>query len=187
MIQAALELGQQDFGENYAQEFRDKAAALTDPRVRWHFIGSLQRNKVKYLIGKVFMIHSVDSTSLIEEIDKRAAGQNIAVPILLEVKLSEEQTKSGIDPKGLIELAEYALSRKSVALKGLMTMPPYFQDPEQGRPYYVRLRNIKGDLEKRLKMNLPELSMGMSHDFEIAIAEGATMVRVGTAIFGERA
>jgi len=189
MIKSALELGQRDFGENYAQELRDKAAEIPDPQIRWHFIGSLQRNKVKYLVGKVAMIHSIDSASLIEEIEKRAAAQNISVPILLEVKLSEEQTKTGIDPAGLISLAEKAFAspgQGGVELKGLMTMPPYFPDPEQSRPYYVRLRKIRDDLEKKLGVKLPELSMGMSNDFEVAIQEGATIVRVGAAIFGER-
>ena len=179
-------MGQQDFGENYAQELRDKAALLTDPRIRWHFIGSLQRNKVKYLVGKVAMIHSVDSASVIEEIAKRAKALGVKVPILLEVKLSEEQTKAGIDPAGLISLAESALGNSAVELKGLMTMPPYFPDPENSRPYYVRLVKTRDDLEKRLNMQLPELSMGMSNDFEVAVSEGATLVRVGTAIFGER-
>lgn len=186
MIRAALELGQLEFGENYAQELRDKAALLTDPAIRWHFIGSLQRNKVKYLIGRVAMIHSVDSRPLLEEIDKRASDGNMRAPVLLEVKLSEEETKTGIDPGALFGLAELALGGKAVELKGLMTMPPYFPDPEQSRGYYARLRKVKDDLEQRLKVNLPELSMGMSNDFEVAIAEGATMVRVGAAIFGAR-
>jgi pyridoxal phosphate enzyme (YggS family) len=186
MIQAALQMGQHDFGENYAQELRDKAAGIQDSRIRWHFIGSLQRNKVKYLAGKVAMIHSIDSSSLIEEIDKRAKSLDVKVPILLEVKLSEEESKAGINPAGLVLLGEFALDHHRVELKGLMTMPPYFPDPEQSRPYYIRLRKIKEDLEKRLNQSLPELSMGMSGDFEVAIEEGATIVRVGTAIFGER-
>ncbi len=186
MIRAALELGQFDFGENYAQELRDKAAEITDPQIRWHFIGSLQRNKVKYMVGKTALIHSLDSASVLEEIEKRAAAQNLKQPVLLEVKLSEEQTKTGIDPAGLISLAEKALGSKSVELLGLMTMPPYFPDPEQGRPYYERLVKTRDELEKKLGVKLPELSMGMSNDFEIAVREGATYVRVGTAIFGER-
>jgi len=186
MIKSLLEAGQFEFGENYAQEFRDKSSVLTDPRIRWHFIGSLQRNKVKYLAGKAEMIHSIDSTGLLEEIDKRAQALGVRVKVLLEVKLSEEQTKTGINPEGLVSLAQFCLARQSIELKGLMTMPPYFDDPELSRPYYVRLRKIKEDLEKRLNLGLPELSMGMSNDFEVAVSEGATMVRVGTAIFGER-
>lgn len=186
MIRACLELGQYDFGENYAQELRNKSAEINDARVRWHYIGSLQRNKVKYLIGKVVLIHSIDSVALIEEIEKRATAQNLRVPILLEVKLSEEQTKSGIDPSRLVPLAERALQSKAVELRGLMTMPPYFPDPEQTRPYYIRLRKIREELEQKLGKKLPELSMGMSNDFEVAIEEGATYIRVGTAIFGER-
>jgi len=186
MIKSLLEIGHFDFGENYAQELRDKSSEIADPRVRWHFIGSLQRNKVKYLAGKAAMIHSVDSSGLVEEIDKRAQVLGVRVKVLLEVKLSEEQTKTGINPEGLVSLAQFCLARQSIELKGLMTMPPYFDDPELSRPYYVRLRKIKEDLEKRLNLGLPELSMGMSNDFEVAVSEGATMVRVGTAIFGER-
>lgn len=186
MVQGLLELGHFEFGENYAQEFRDKAAAIKDPRVVWHFIGSLQRNKVKYLAGKAALIHSIDSAGLIEEIDKRTVSQGIKVSVLLEVKLSAEDTKTGINPDSLVSLAELCLARPGVELKGLMTMAPYFDDPESSRPYYARLRGIKEDLEKRLNLTLPELSMGMSGDFETAVSEGATMVRVGTAIFGER-
>lgn len=186
MIKAVVELGQYDFGENYAQELRDKMAGISDARVRWHYIGSLQRNKVKYLVGKVALIHSIDSVSLIEEIEKRAGAQGIKVPILLEVKLSEEESKSGIEPSGLVSLAERALGSRAIELKGLMTMPPYFEDPEKARHYYIRLRQIRDELEKKLGVNLPELSMGMSNDFEVAIEEGASYIRVGTAIFGER-
>ena len=190
MIQAALALGQLDFGENYAQELRDKAAAIPqsarDSRLRWHFIGSLQRNKVKYLVGKVVMIHSIDSAELIEEIEKRALSQGIKVPVLLELKLSEEETKTGIEPGNLVSLAERALQSPGVELQGLMTMAPYLKDPEQSRPYYVRLRETRDELAKRVGKTLPELSMGMSQDFEVAIEEGATMVRVGTAVFGAR-
>jgi PLP dependent protein len=186
MVRSLLDAGQFDFGENYAQEFRDKSSEITDPRVRWHFIGSLQRNKVKYLVGKMAMIHSIDSSGLLEEIDKRAQSLGVKAAVLLEVKLSEEQTKTGINPESLVSLAEFCLARPAIELKGLMTMPPYFEDPELSRPYYARLRQIKEDLEKRLNLGLPELSMGMSGDFEVAVSEGATMVRVGTAIFGER-
>jgi len=186
LIQMALELGQYDFGENYVQELRDKANQITHPQIRWHYIGSLQKNKVKYLVGRTVLIHSVDSLALLEEIEKRFFRQGIKIPILLEVKLSEEETKSGVKPEGVVELMESALSKKAVELKGLMTMPPYFPDPEQARPYYRRLRELKADLEKRLDLNLTELSMGMSNDFEVAIEEGATIVRIGTIIFGER-
>jgi hypothetical protein len=157
-----------------------------DPRIRWHYIGSLQRNKVKYLVGKAALIHSIDSAGLLEELEKRAGAQGLKMPILLEVKLSEEQTKTGIDPAGLITLAEAALKSNAVELRGVMTMPPYFADPELARPYYVRLRRVREELETKLGIKLPELSMGMSNDFEVAIEEGATYVRVGTAIFGER-
>lgn len=186
LIQLALELGQYDFGENYVQELRDKANQINHPEIHWHYIGSLQKNKVKYLVGRVVLIHSVDSLALVEEIEKRFSAGGEKILILLEVKLSEEETKSGVKPEGLVELAERALSKKAIELKGLMTMPPYFPDPESARPYYRKLREIKEDLEKKLNLGLPELSMGMSNDFEVAIEEGATIVRIGTIIFGER-
>ncbi len=186
LIQMALELGQFDFGENYAQELRDKSRQIPDPRIRWHFIGTLQRNKVKYLIGKVVLIHSVDSLALLEEIEKRAGKAEVKMPILLEVKLSPEESKAGVGVERLRSLVESALQKPHIKLQGLMTMPPYFPDPQQARPYYVHLRELRDKLEGELGIKLPQLSMGMSNDFEVAIEEGATIVRVGTAIFGER-
>ena len=186
LIQMALELGQFDFGENYAQELRDKSRQIPDPRIRWHFIGTLQRNKVKYLIGKVVLIHSVDSLALLEEIEKRAGKAEVKMPILLEVKLSPEESKAGVGVERLRSLVESALQKPHIELQGLMTMPPYFPDPQQARPYYVHLRELRDKLEGELGIKLPQLSMGMSNDFEVAIEEGATIVRVGTAIFGER-
>ena len=186
LIQMALELGQFDFGENYAQELRDKSRQIPDPRIRWHFIGTLQRNKVKYLIGKVVLIHSVDSLALLEEIEKRAGKAEVKMPILLEVKLSPEESKAGVGVERLRSLVESALQKPHIELQGLMTMPPYFPDPQQARPYYVHLRELRDKLEGELGIKLPQLSMGMSSDFEVAIEEGATIVRVGTAIFGER-
>ena len=186
LIQMALELGQFDFGENYAQEFRDKSRQIPDPRIRWHFIGTLQRNKVKYLIGKVVLIHSVDSLALLDEIEKRAGKAGVKMPILLEVKLSPEESKAGVGVERLRSLVESALQKPHIELQGLMTMPPYFPDPQQARPYYVHLRELRDKLERELGIKLPQLSMGMSSDFEVAIEEGATIVRVGTAIFGER-
>jgi len=186
LIQMALELGQYDFGENYAQELRDKSRQIADPKIRWHFIGTLQRNKVKYLIGKVVLIHSVDSPALLEEIEKRAEKAGVVMSVLLEVKLSPEESKAGVEVEQLSRLAETALKKPHIELQGLMTMPPYFPDPQQARPYYLHLRELRDKLEGELGIKLPQLSMGMSNDFEVAIEEGATIIRVGTAIFGER-
>ncbi len=189
MIQEALEAGQLDFGENYAQELRDKMAALADGRIRWHFIGGIQTNKVKYLIDGVHLIHSVDSVKLVDEIARRAGKAGMTKGVLIEVKLSAEDTKFGVDVEGLRKLLLAAISRPELEVRGLMTMPPYFDDPEDSRPYYQNLREIRGEMEREFagELKLPLLSMGMSHDFEVAIQEGADIVRVGTAIFGPRA
>jgi pyridoxal phosphate enzyme (YggS family) len=188
MIQEAVEAGQLDFGENYAQELRDKMAALSDERIRWHFIGGIQTNKVKYLIDRVHLIHSVDSVKLLDEIARRAGKAGMTKDVLIEVKLSPEDTKFGVDVEGLRNLLRVAKSRPELRVRGLMTMPPYFDDPEDSRPYYHQLCEIRDEMEKEFagELKLPLLSMGMSHDFEVAIQEGADIVRVGTAIFGPR-
>ena len=177
-----------DFGENYAQELREKMAGVSDPRVRWHFIGRLQTNKVKYLAERVALIHSVDSGKLIQEIGKRAAAVNRVQDILLEVNLGGEDAKSGVAEAGVGELIEAAVAEKRVRLWGLMTMPPYFPDPEASRPFYRRLRELRDREQARLgdRVDLGELSMGLSHDYRVAIEEGATLIRVGAAIFGAR-
>jgi len=187
-IQEAIAAGQLDFGENYAQELRDKMAGVSDPRVRWHFIGHLQTNKVKLLAGQAALIHSVDSVKLIQEIAKRAAGMNKVQDILIEVNLGGEESKSGVAEAEVSELIEAALSEPAVRLRGLMTMPPYFPEGEQSRPFYRRLRELRDREQERCggRANLADLSMGLSHDYPVAIAEGATLVRVGTAVFGAR-
>lgn len=187
-IREAAQAGQLDFGENYAQELREKIAALGDKRLRWHFIGHLQSNKVKYLAGEVVLIHSVDSMKLVEEIEKRAAARGRVQEILLEVNLGGEASKSGMREADLPEVISAALARPHLKLTGLMTMPPYFPEAEQSRPFYRRLRELRDREQRRLagRAELRELSMGLSHDFPVAIEEGATIVRVGTAIFGAR-
>ncbi len=187
-IEAAAEAGQSLFGESYVQEFLAKSEEVRTP-VDWHFIGHLQTNKVKYLRGRVSMIHSVDRLSLAREIDRQWEKMGRPVDILLQVNLGEEVSKSGVDEDELIELARQVAPLPNVRVRGLMTLPPYFDDPEEVRPFFHRLRELS---EKIASLGLPgvemvELSMGMSHDFEIAIEEGSTLVRVGTAIFGERA
>jgi len=182
LVAQAYEAGQKIFGENYAQEFVEKAGNLPND-IEWHFIGSLQKNKVKMVIGRVAMIHSVDKASLAEEIARRASAP---VGSLIEVNLAGEETKSGLPANRVEELIAEVRRLKNIELRGLMTMPPFGDDPEKARPYFIRLRELRDDLKTRTGLALDELSMGMSGDFEAAIEEGATIVRVGTAIFGER-
>ena len=187
-VMAAVAAGQFDFGENYAQELREKMAGVADRRARWHFIGRLQTNKVKYVVGQVALIHSVDSAKLIEELGKRAAGLKVVQDILLEVNLAGEASKSGVAEAEVSELIEAALEQPAVRLRGLMTMPPDFPEGESSRPFYRRLGELRDREQARLgtRVNLPELSMGLSHDYGVAVEEGATLVRVGTAVFGAR-
>lgn len=187
MIEQAAEAGQTLFGENYVQEFVAKTEEVKMP-VTWHFIGSLQSNKVKYLRGKVTMIHSVDRLSLAKEIDRQWSKLDKPVDILIQVNLGEEETKSGTDETALQDLVRQIAQLDHVNICGLMALPPYLDDPEDVRPFFRRLRQLA---EGITALKLPgvvmrELSMGMSHDFETAIEEGATLVRVGSAIFGSR-
>ena len=182
MIKEAMEAGQLIFGENYAQEFIAKDREIREP-VKWHFIGALQRNKVKYIVDKVDIIHSVDRISLAEEIQKRA---NKAVKVLLEINLSGEESKAGTGEEDAFEFLAETGKLDKIEVCGLMTMPPFFDDPLRARPYFRRLRELRDRLTRETGLELRELSMGMSGDFEVAIEEGATLVRVGTAIFGER-
>ena len=183
-IAEAVESGLEIVGENYVQEALRKREVLGD-RVRWHMIGHLQRNKARHAVGLFEMIHSVDSLKLAQELQKRAAKEGREVEVLLQVNLSGEETKSGVAPEGVQELAEAISEMPNLGLKGLMTMPPYFEDPEGARPYFQALRRLRDELQRQ-GLPVEELSMGMSADFEVAIEEGATLVRVGTAIFGQR-
>lgn len=184
MVRAAYEAGQREMGENYVQELTAKAAALSDlSELRWHVIGPLQRNKVKQIVGVAALVHTVDRVELAEEIEKRAGAIARVVPVLLEVNVSGEASKAGCSPDEAPALAAAVRAMPHVELRGLMTIPPDTEDREEARPFFRRLR----ELRDRIGGDLPELSMGMSHDFEIAIEEGATIVRVGTAIFGARA
>ncbi len=174
------------FGENRVQEFLKKHEELKDLNIEWHFIGRLQSNKVKYIIDKVELIHSLDRESLLDEIEKRAGKINKIQRVLLEVNVGAEETKGGVLPEEVFSFTEKVLSRKNISLEGLMTIPPYEEDPERSRKYFVLLRELKEKLEEEFSLKLPHLSMGMSDDFEIAIEEGATIVRIGTLLFGER-
>lgn len=187
MIDQAVKSGQTLFGENYVQEFVAKTEEVTAP-VTWHFIGSLQTNKVKYLRGKVAMIHSVDRLSLAKEIDRQWSKLDKPVDILIQVNLGEEESKSGTDEAALQDLIRQVAQLPHVRIRGLMALPPYLDDPEEVRPFFRRLRQLAESIAalKLAGVEMRELSMGMSHDFEVAIEEGATLVRVGSAIFGSR-
>ncbi|PLX74900.1 MAG: YggS family pyridoxal phosphate-dependent enzyme [Desulfuromonas sp.] len=186
-IGVALAAGQRLFGESYVQECVAKIDAVPG-RVEWHFIGALQSNKVKYLRGRVAMIHSVDRLSLAEEIDRQWSKLDDRVDILLQVNLGEEETKSGTTAAGVIKLVRKVALLPHLRIRGLMALPPWEEDPEMVRPYFRQLRELAAEIDS---LDLPqvamdELSMGMSHDYQVAIEEGSTLVRIGTAIFGDR-
>lgn len=184
-ISEANSLGLIDFGENKAQELRDKYQRIGD-MVTWHFIGTLQKNKVKYVIKAASLIHSVDSIALAEEINKHAEKLGKVQNILLEIKTSPEDTKAGLEQEEQItKLTAHCKSLLGVNLKGLMTMAPFTKDERLIRKSFSELRKLKDKLNQQ-GFNLSELSMGMTNDFEIAIDEGATMLRIGSAIFGQR-
>lgn len=184
-ITEAQRLGITNFGENRAQELRDKYEILGDI-VTWHFIGNLQRNKIKYVVRTAEYIHSVDSASLADEINKEAKKLNKVQKILLEVKTSSEETKSGLsDDTEMLELVKHCSNLPNVELLGLMTMAAFTEDEKIIRKSFADLRNLKEKINKN-GFDLKELSMGMTNDYEIAIEEGATMLRIGSAIFGQR-
>jgi pyridoxal phosphate enzyme (YggS family) len=182
-IREAYQCGVRVFGESRAQDFLKKLEELKDLPIDWHFIGNLQTNKVKYIIDKVSLIHSLDRPSLAEEIQKRAERLGKVQDVLIEVNVGKEETKGGVYEEDLEKLFEYCLSLKNLRVLGLMAIPPYKENPEEVRPYFVKLRKLKEKLEELYKIKLPHLSMGMSGDFEVAVEEGATIVRIGSAIF----
>jgi hypothetical protein len=186
-IVEAFQAGQIIFGENYVQELSSKAAVI-DKALEWHFIGHLQSNKVKYIAGLVSMIHSVDRLSLAEEISRQWGKLEKNCDVLVQVNISGETTKSGTNEEEALQLVKAISILPSLQVKGLMTMPPFFDDPESARPYFAGLKKLSGLIaaEGIAGVEMRELSMGMSGDFEAAILEGATLVRVGSAIFGER-
>lgn len=184
-IKEAWDAGQKIFGENYLQEARGKIAAL-GPGATWHFIGHLQTNKAKAAVELFHLIHSVDRLHLAQALEKAAAGQQKVQEILLQVNLAGEASKSGAPPAAVPELLGEIAHLPHLRVVGLMTMPPWFEDPEAVRPYFRDLREMRDRLLQLGLAPLPELSMGMSGDFETAIEEGATLVRIGTAIFGRR-
>ena len=187
MIQEAIAEGVVDFGENKPQELRDKYDVLPKD-LRWHMIGNLQRNKVKYVVGRAVMIHSVGSLKLAEAIEKEAAGKDILMPCLVEVNMAGEESKGGIAPQDAEEFVRRIAEYPHLQMKGFMTIAPYVEDAELNRVHFRALRNLAVDIGNKNIDNIMvnELSMGMTGDFEVAIEEGATLVRVGTGIFGER-
>ncbi len=187
-IREAFQAGLRHFGENRVQEWEGKRAALSDLPATWHLIGHLQSNKAGRAASVFTTIDSLDDWALAQRIDRAAAERSSTEPIrvLIEVHLGGEETKSGVAEGELPALAERILQLHRLRLAGLMCIPPFLEDPEEVRPYFARLRHLRDALETRLGQRLPVLSMGMSHDFEAAIQEGATEVRVGTALFGAR-
>jgi pyridoxal phosphate enzyme (YggS family) len=184
-----VELGLRIFGENRVQEAKEKIAHLQhhmpDYAVEWHLIGHLQKNKSGIAVHLFDLIHSVDSSGLAHEINKHAEKLGKTQRVLIQVKLAEEESKSGISAELFMKMLREASGMRHLSIEGLMTMPPYFDKPEMATPFFRRLRELR-DLAEAEGFRLPELSMGMTHDFEAAILEGATMVRIGTGIFGER-
>ena len=183
-IKEAMAAGIKIIGENRVQEAREKFKDI-GKEVEWHLIGHLQTNKVKYIFDIFSLIHSVDSLSLAEEIQKRAENKGLETDILIEVNLSGEKTKFGILPEKAINFVKDISRFKNINIMGLMTIPPFSESPEDSRKYFKMLRMLRDDIQRE-GIEMKELSMGMSNDFEAAVEEGATMVRIGTAIFGER-
>ena len=186
-IQEAVSEGITQIGENKVQEILAKFDEI-DAQVKWHMIGHLQRNKVKYIIDKVSLIHSVDSVSLLQEINRRAEMNHHVMQCLLQVNVSGETSKYGVDPSEIDHILQAIERLQSVKIIGLMTMAPYFDNPEKSRDCFKRLHAIYQELKARelQQVEMKILSMGMSNDFEIAVQEGSTMVRIGSALFGER-
>lgn len=187
MLEEVYAEGIRCFGENKVQELTEKHDKLPSD-VKWHMIGHLQRNKVKYIVDKVDLIHSVDSVRLAETIEQEAVKKDVIVPVLVEVNVAEEDSKFGLKVNEVLSIIEEISKFPHIRIKGLMTIAPYVENPEENRPVFARLRKLSVDIaEKNIdNVSVEILSMGMTNDYEVAIEEGATMVRVGTGIFGER-
>ena len=187
-VRQAIQAGVTILGENYVQEARTKFNDLATYPVSWHFIGHLQSNKAKYAVRLFDLIHSVDTLKLARELDKQSRKINKIQEILIQVNISKEASKSGVSVNDTLRLLKDISRLENLSVKGLMTLPPYFNAPDKVRPYFSALRNLRDRLEQQGLLNvcLSELSMGMTGDFEVAIQEGATLVRIGTAIFGDR-
>jgi PLP dependent protein len=188
MVREAIKAGAYILGENYIQEAGNKINALSAYPVSWHFIGHLQSNKAKYAVKLFDMIHTVDSLKLAKELNKQAKKINKIQKILIQVNISMESTKSGVHEEDAQKLIKEISLFENISIKGLMTMPPFFNNPEEAGPCFSALRNLRDKIRDGAikNINMQELSMGMTGDFEVAIKQGATLVRIGTAIFGER-
>jgi PLP dependent protein len=184
-VHAAFDAGQTLFGESRVQEARLKIPELPSA-IRWQFVGHLQKNKIRHALPLFELIHSVDSLALAQEMNRIAEEEGLHLRVLLEVNVAGEGSKFGFPPGTLREQMETLLALPRLSIEGLMTIPPLAEEPEASRKFFVQLRELRGALEKEFNMKLPHLSMGMTSDFPIAVEEGATLVRVGTAIFGER-
>lgn len=189
ILKSALEIGITDLGENRIQEAEEKIVTLGRKAARWHLVGHLQANKARRAVTLFDYLHSLDSAELARRLDRLCVKEGREkFPVLIQIKLGGEENKTGIDPRGLPELLEEINTCQRLELIGLMTLPPYFEKADGARPFFKTLRELRDDLRAKGAFgdSIGELSMGMTHDFEIAIEEGATMVRIGTAIFGER-
>jgi PLP dependent protein len=186
-VREAIEAGVTILGESYVQEARNKFNILGTYPVSWHFIGHLQSNKAKYAVRLFDLIHSVDTLKLAHELNEQAKKVNKFQDILIQINISKEASKSGSGIENVAKLIKDIVLFENLSVKGLMAMPPFFNNPEKARPYFIALRNLRDQIQKDFPgVALNELSMGMTGDFEVAIEEGATFVRIGTAIFGER-
>jgi PLP dependent protein len=187
-IREAVTVGVSLLGENYVQEARQKVAALADLPVSWHFIGHLQSNKARLAVELFEWIHTLDRLSLAQALDREAQKRGHPIPVLLQINMGGEDSKSGLAPDRALDFFRSLAPVDGLRVRGLMTLPPYFEDPEDVRPYFRQLAKLMEQMRQEAPHpeDLTELSMGMSHDFEVAIEEGATLVRIGTALFGER-
>ena len=187
MLQEIYDENIRDFGENKVQELCDKIEKMPSD-IKWHMIGHLQRNKVKYIVGKVALIHSVDSYRLAEEISIQAKKHNTIVPILVEVNIAHEESKFGISEEDAILLVKEISELENIRIMGLMTIAPYVENPEDNRMYFRKIKELSVDINSKNidNVSMEIISMGMTGDYEVAIEEGATMIRVGTGIFGAR-
>jgi len=188
VVRDAIEAGISDLGENYIQEAKEKINVLAAYPVTWHFIGHLQSNKAKYAVRLFDLIHSVDSLKLAQELNKYAQKNDKIQAILIQVNVAKEASKSGVYVEDAVQLLKEVSRLENIVVKGLMTMPPYFNAPEKARPFFTALRELRDQIKMEAipNISMDELSMGMTGDFEAAIEEGATIVRIGTAIFGDR-
>ncbi|BAU22701.1 pyridoxal phosphate biosynthesis protein [Caldimicrobium thiodismutans] len=185
-IQVLYDLGIRLFGENYVQEAEKKISALEGLSIEWHLIGRLQTNKVKKALKLFNVLETIDRIELAVEIEKRLKDSEKKIPVFIEVNIGEEETKAGVGPKDLFKFCEELSQFSHLEVRGLMCLPPYEENPEKVRPFFARMRSLFEKVKPLFGPNFKELSMGTSHDFEVALEEGATLIRLGTILFGQR-